>query len=264
MACGSPHWRPFSDPSHLPQALASALDVHAHSKQPIIEILSLFLQSKNILIVIDNCEHLVPECGNQPGNSKRFDAVLLYVERARAVLPHFCLAEENALSVAEICIRLDGLPLAIELAAARVKILPPLELAKQMDHRLSFVIGTGRDLPARQRTLRDGIGWSYGLLDEEEKGLFTRLSVFVAGCDYAGTWLALIWRSSHKSLMMGVRLSACNFPVGRSNIKSSAYDAGCILLPTRIVMLLWFRRRWQNSCTGRHTSAGFGHWATTI
>jgi len=109
------------------------------------------------------------------------EAVALFIQRAQAVAPDFTLEDENVTSVAEICVRLDGLPLAIELAAARVKHFRPQALLNQIESRFT-VLGKGpRDLPERQRTLRGAIDWSYELLDESEKKLFTRLSVFQGG-----------------------------------------------------------------------------------
>ena len=110
-----------------------------------------------------------------------YEAVRLFVERARAVKPDFVLTEENGPTVVEICERLDGLPLAIELAAARIKLLPPRVLLDRLGNRLKILTGGPRNLPERQRTLRNAIEWSYGLLDEGEKLLFGRLGVFSGG-----------------------------------------------------------------------------------
>ena len=112
----------------------------------------------------------------------QFTAVELFVQRARAVKPDFQITTETAPAVAEICYRLDGLPLAIELAAARIKLLPPPAMLKRLEHRLEFLTGGGRDRPARQQTLRDAIAWSYDLLEANEQKLFRQLSVFVSGC----------------------------------------------------------------------------------
>ena len=109
------------------------------------------------------------------------DAVRLFIARAEAVQPDFALTAENAVAVAEICRRLDGLPLAIELAAARVKVLPPSALLARLDHRLPMLTGGGRDHPERQQTMRDAIAWSHDLLSPEEQGLLRRLAVFVGG-----------------------------------------------------------------------------------
>jgi predicted ATPase/class 3 adenylate cyclase len=110
-----------------------------------------------------------------------YEAVRLFVERATAVRPDFSLTEENGPAVVEICERLDGLPLAIELAAARIKVLPPRVLLDRLGNRLKILTGGARNLPERQRTLRNAIEWSYGLLDQGEKLLFGRLGVFSGG-----------------------------------------------------------------------------------
>ncbi len=109
-------------------------------------------------------------------------SVDLFLQRARAAKPDFRLTEDTAQAVAEICYRLDGLPLAIELAAARVRLLSPRAMLARLEHRLEFLTGGARDLPARQQTLRSAIAWSYDLLNENEQRLFRRLSVFVGGC----------------------------------------------------------------------------------
>src|SRR5918997_891894 len=110
-----------------------------------------------------------------------YEAIRLFVERARAVRPDFSLTEESGPAVVEICERLDGLPLAIELAAARIKLLPPRVLLDRLGNRLKILTGGARNLPERQRTLRNAIEWSYRLLDEGEKMLFGRLGVFSSG-----------------------------------------------------------------------------------
>ena len=111
----------------------------------------------------------------------QYAAVALFIERARAIRSDFVVTNDNAAAVAEICIRLDGLPLAIELAAARVRLLSPQAMLARLERRLALLSGGPSDLPARQRTLRDTIDWSYDLLDEDERRLFYRLSVFVGG-----------------------------------------------------------------------------------
>ncbi len=112
----------------------------------------------------------------------RYGAVALFVERAREAVPSFQLTHTTAPLIAEICVRVDGLPLALELAAARLKLLPLQALLERLEHRLTVLAGGPRDLPARQHTLRDTIAWSYDLLSEEEQRLFRLLSVFVGGC----------------------------------------------------------------------------------
>jgi predicted ATPase/DNA-binding CsgD family transcriptional regulator len=109
-------------------------------------------------------------------------AVNLFVQRARAITSDFDVTTDNAAVIAEICLRLDGLPLAIELAAARVKLLAPRALLERLDHRLHVLTGGARDLPLRQRTLRNTLAWSYSFLTKEEQRLFRLLSIFAGGC----------------------------------------------------------------------------------
>ena len=111
----------------------------------------------------------------------QYEAVALFIERARAVRPDFEVTNANAPAVAEICSRLDGLPLAIELAAARIKVLGPEAILDRLERRLPVLTSAGQDVPARQRTLRGAIDWSFELLDEAERRLFARLAVFVGG-----------------------------------------------------------------------------------
>jgi predicted ATPase/class 3 adenylate cyclase/DNA-binding CsgD family transcriptional regulator len=112
----------------------------------------------------------------------QYEAVILFIQRAQAARPGFQVTNANAPAVAEICARLDGLPLAIELAAARIKLLPPLALLARLGQGLQLLTGGARDAPARQRTLHNTIKWSYDLLNTEEQRLFHRLSVFIGGC----------------------------------------------------------------------------------
>ena len=111
----------------------------------------------------------------------QYEAVVLFVERARALKPDFSITNESAPAVAEICVRLDGLPLAIELAAARITMLPPKAMLQRLGSRLKLLTGGARDLPERQRTLRATIEWSHALLNESEQLLFGRLAVFSGG-----------------------------------------------------------------------------------
>jgi predicted ATPase len=131
------------------------------------------LSSRAPLRVSGEREYPVPELAEH-------DGVALFSERAQAIKPDFHL-NGDAPAVAEICRRLDGLPLAIELAAARAKVLSPTALLERLDERLPVLTGGARDVPDRQRTLRDTIAWSYELLDETERRLFSRLAVFVGG-----------------------------------------------------------------------------------
>ena len=119
-----------------------------------------------------------------PADLLEFSAIRLFVDRAQTVKPDFALTDANGADVAVICLRLDGLPLAIELAAARVRILPPAQLLARLDNRLKLLTGGNRDLPARQQTLRAAIEWSHDLLSADDRALFARLAVFAGGCTF--------------------------------------------------------------------------------
>ncbi|MGH2555909.1 MAG: ATP-binding protein, partial [Actinomycetota bacterium] len=132
---------------------------------------------------------------------RQIEAVLLFTQRALAANPEFRVTEKNAPAVAEITARLDGLPLAIELAATRTKVLTPEQILPRLQNRLSILTSGTRTLPQRQRTLRDAIAWSYDMLDESERRLFEKLSVFAGGwtlesaeavCDLAGLGLDIL------------------------------------------------------------------------
>jgi predicted ATPase/transcriptional regulator with XRE-family HTH domain len=215
---------PLRDPASVPAAVAHVLGVRQAGSQPILNTLIGALRERELVVVLDNCEHLLgaapavaalvaacpglrvvatsrerlrlaaerefplgplalsPAPLSGAGVPAVSPAVALFAERARAVSPGFVLTGDNVAAVAEVCRRLDGLPLAIELAAARVKLLPPPALLARLRERLQLLTGGARDLPARQRTMRDAIAWSHELLDGAEQALFRRLSVFVGGC----------------------------------------------------------------------------------
>jgi predicted ATPase len=137
-----------------------------------------------------------PDAPDDPGYLLQYAAVELFLQRARANRPDFAITHENAAALAEICERLDGLPLALELAAARIKLLSPDELSRRLSHRFDLLRGGTRDLPERQQTLRGAIDWSYRLIGETEKQLLRRAAVFASGwtleaartvCDLDGT-----------------------------------------------------------------------------
>ena len=157
--------------------------------------LTVLVTSRVRLRLSGEREHVVPPLGltsldDAPSveNAAQSGAVRLFIERAQAAREDFALTVDNAAVVTAICRRLDGLPLAIELAAARAKVLPPAALLARLETRLPLLTAGGRDLPARQQTMRDAIAWSFDLLSSEEQALFRRLSVFVGGCtlDAAG------------------------------------------------------------------------------
>ena len=152
--------------------------------------LTVLVTSRVPLHVQGEHERLVPPLtlptnGDQPlvEHLSECEAVRLFTERSRAVMPDFAVTSANAPAITEICTRLDGFPLAIELAAARTKFLAPQALLARLDSRLHLLTSGARDLPARQQTLRNTIAWSYSLLHAAEQTLFRRLAVFVGGCD---------------------------------------------------------------------------------
>jgi non-specific serine/threonine protein kinase len=214
---------PISDPALVANAIASAVGVNEVPGQPVLEALKRALGDRNLLLVIDNFEHLLPAAplvsellaattrlrvlatsrealhlygeheyavplmelpdplGIDPAHLAACESVALFMERATEVQPDFELTAENGLDIARICVRLEGLPLAIELAAARIKLLPPKMLLARLSSRLDTLVGGPRDVPPRQQTLRSTIDWSYNLLSDEEKTLFARLAVFRGG-----------------------------------------------------------------------------------
>ena len=153
--------------------------------------LRLLVTSRSILHLTGEQEYPVPPLAlpraDEVGDVRRLsrsEAVALFVQRARAARPGFELAEENAAAIVEVCRRLDGLPLAIELAASRVKLLPPTVLRARLGQSLDLLQSTAADRTDRQRTLRGAIAWSYDLLDETERAFFQRLAIFVGGWTY--------------------------------------------------------------------------------
>jgi predicted ATPase len=173
---------------HLVQAAPTVADLLAISPH-----LKIMVTSREALHVYGEHEFpvpplMLPDVRSMPPVEalSQYPAVALFVQRAVAVKPDFDLTRENAPAVIEICARLDGLPLAIELAAARVKVLSPSSLLARLASRLQLLTGGSRDLPQRQQTLRAAIDWSYDLLTAPEQKLFRRLSVFVGGCSLEG------------------------------------------------------------------------------
>jgi predicted ATPase/DNA-binding winged helix-turn-helix (wHTH) protein/Tfp pilus assembly protein PilF len=214
---------PLINPALVPSAVAQALRLDPPAGKPLVRALCDHLQAKELLLFLDNCEHLLKGCAGLTELLLRetarvsviatsreplrvdiervypidvlplpdptadaqaiasSDAVQLFVERVRQHHPRFNLQEHRARAVAEICLRLDGIPLALELAAARVAVLSVEHILRLLDQRFRLLTsGSRSDLP-RQQTLRAMIDWSYDLLDEAEKQLFARLSVFAGG-----------------------------------------------------------------------------------
>jgi predicted ATPase len=163
--------------SHLVDLLTSC----PHLKLMVTSRATLHLQGEHEFLVPPLA---VPDLIHLPEHEvlSQYAAVALFLQRAQAVKPAFQLTSSTARPIAEICTRLDGLPLAIELAAARIKLLPPQALLTRLSQRLPLLTGGAQNLPARQQTLRNTIGWSYQLLDADEQQLFQRLAVFVGGC----------------------------------------------------------------------------------
>lgn len=216
---------PVTNPALVPSAIAEVLGVREEGGQPLRERLQEYLAAKQVLLVLDNVEHLVADVAPLVGKLlsaapglrvlatsrvplrlqaeheypvpplglprrkppptadqlTQYEAVRLFIARATAVKPDFAVDNATAPTVAEICHRLDGLPLAIELAAARIRMLSPQAMLTRLEQRLPLLTGGARDLPARQQTLRNTIAWSYDLLTSAEQTLFRRLAVFTGG-----------------------------------------------------------------------------------
>ena len=213
---------PVADPRRVAQAIASVLGVKEESGQSILEALAKTLKDRRLLVVLDNCEHLLPPCAEtatallhtvpqlkilatsreplrvtgetiyalpalaapepmqeiDAASLARFPAVRLFIDRAVAVQPDFRITEHNARHVVDICHRLDGIPLAIELAAARVRALSVQSIAERLHDRFRLLTGGDRTALPRQRTLRALIDWSYDLLTPDESALLRRIAVF--------------------------------------------------------------------------------------
>src|SRR6516165_9096700 len=215
---------PVRDPGLVPSTIAQHIGLQDARDRPLMEHLVSQLRERQILIVLDNFEHLLAgapvvtrllqetrtvrilvssrsslrvsgeqECPVPPltipaeqadptaASLAACESVRLFAERAAAAVPGFTLDDENAAAIADIARRLDGLPLAIELAAARVKLLAPQAISPRLDHSLGLLTGGGRDLPDRQQTLRATIAWSYDLLTEGARRLLATCSVFAGG-----------------------------------------------------------------------------------
>jgi predicted ATPase/DNA-binding SARP family transcriptional activator len=209
----------LADPQRVPQQIASALSLRQITDRPPLEVVISSLRDSAMLIVLDNCEHLIDTCSSvaatllascpevrilatsreplgvggeqvwpvQPlglpaagdwMSVAAAEAVQLFADRARAANPSFLLDAENAGAVAEICRALDGMPLAIELAAARSRLMTPAQIAARLEDQLALLSGGARSTVARHRTLRAAIDWSFDLLSPAEQSLLTRLSLF--------------------------------------------------------------------------------------
>jgi predicted ATPase/class 3 adenylate cyclase len=216
---------PLTDPRLVPQSVAIVLGVKEEAGHPVVEALVKYAKDRRLLLVLDNCEHLVQACAElvtqllqsgphlkilassreplrvageasypvpalavpDPGRAvtvpamTQYEAVLLFVDRAVSAQPAFQLTEQNAAAVADICQRLDGIPLALELAAARVRALSVETIAARLTDRFRLLAGGNRTAMPRQQTLRALIDWSYDLLTEHERALLRRLAVFAGG-----------------------------------------------------------------------------------
>jgi predicted ATPase/DNA-binding CsgD family transcriptional regulator len=221
----------LTDPVLLPQQIASALGIVEQAGRPLTETLTDFLKPKELLLMLDNSEHLVTACAHlverllstcprlrilatsrealnipgelvwlvpslplpqmsslpSPEELAQYGAIQLFIERAAAALPSFTLTQENAGAVLQICRRLDGIPLATELAAARVNFLSVEQIAARLDDAYRLLTGGRRTALPRQQTLRATMDWSYSLLSEQERILFRRLSIFAGGCTLEAT-----------------------------------------------------------------------------
>ena len=201
----------LTDPATVPSALASAMVIREDPARPILASIADRVRNKTVLLILDNCEHLVSACAEAtdallrscpnlrimastrealgiagetvwrvpslPGD----DAVRLFCDRARAVVPAFEMTEQNAAALRDVCQRLDGIPLAIELAAARVNVLHVDQIAARLKDRFRLLTGGSRTALPRQRTLRAAIDWSYDLLSQSERRALCRISIFAGG-----------------------------------------------------------------------------------
>lgn len=214
-----------SDENLIPQVIAGSLNVREVSDEPLMETLKTYLKPKQVLLVIDNCEHLIRDCAHyveqllaacpklkilatsiealgifhettwqvpslplpemqrslSPRELQSYSSIELFNARAGNARNSFVLDERNASSVAQICHRLDGIPLALELAAARIKVLSVEEIAARLDDRFSLLTAGSRTAVPRHQTLRATLDWSHDLLTEAERVLFRRLAVFAGG-----------------------------------------------------------------------------------
>ncbi|MES2523362.1 MAG: BTAD domain-containing putative transcriptional regulator [Gemmatimonadota bacterium] len=207
---------PVTQAVMVSQAVASALQAPEHAALASTDRLIANIESEHVLLVLDNCEHLVDACAELaetllmacPGLTvlatsrealgiasetawlvPRLDereAVQLFVERAQATVPSFALTDQNSGAVREICRRLDGIPLAIELAAARVRVLTPEQIAARLDDAFKLLTAGSRTALARHRTLRGTMDWSFGLLAPREQALLRRLAIFGGGFSLEG------------------------------------------------------------------------------
>jgi predicted ATPase/DNA-binding CsgD family transcriptional regulator len=215
---------PVKDRHLLPRVFGSALAVHERPRQPMAETLIQHLSSRHLLLVIDNCEHVIEDCAHLvnailnscPGITilatsreplrvsgetvwrvpllavpdpvassdlrelLECEAVGLFLDRAQQAAPNFELSADNAPAVAELCRRLEGIPLAIELAAARTALMSPGQMLDRLQNRFGLLTGGSRTGPTRHRTLQSAIDWSYDMLEDRERALFQRLSVFAS------------------------------------------------------------------------------------
>lgn len=202
----------ITNPEPVATALADALEIRQVANRTVPQLIGDQLQNSGpFLLLLDNFEQVLPaatlvadilqacpvfkilvtsrSCLRVYGEQEfpvtalaQNSAVELFAQRAAAVWPDFRITSQNVTTVQEICSRLDGLPLAIELAAARIKVLPPRAILDRLQSRLQLLTGGALDLPERQQTLRKAIDWSHGLLNDAERKLFRRLSVFAGGC----------------------------------------------------------------------------------
>ena len=212
---------PVTDPALVPQTVLAALSVQEVLGRPVTDIICDYARSRKLLLVLDNCEHLITACARfaltltttcqgvyviatsrealdiqgevlfrvptlslppvtveTPEELMQYEAARLFVERAKASHPEFVVTPEHVRAVADICRRLDGIPLALELAAARVKAMPVDQIASHLDQAFRLLTGGGRGAVPRHQTLREMVDWSYDLLSETERAFFDRLSVF--------------------------------------------------------------------------------------
>ena len=267
---------PISDPDLVLPTIVQVLGLTEGAAGSFLALLQATLLDKQLLLMLDNFEQVLPEAPHltkllaacpgvkllvtsravlhvqgehefavpplalpnlsqlpTPEMLSDYAAIALFLQRAQAVLPTFELSTANAPAIAELCVHLDGLPLAIELAAARIKLLPPQALLARLGRRLELLTSRAQDVPMRQQTLRNTMSWSYQLLEAAEQRLFRRLSVFVDGCTLEAVEAVCIAEGDTPAGMGGAVLDMVASLIDKSLLQQTEHEGE----ETRLVLL---------------------------